>query len=135
MVKIIHPIAGTIALLTIATFWVSTACSELFASQTTTTAVKTAISWGFPDSGAGGSGRLGYRLGEGSRARLINAKIKRMPLIAANRILVLIPCALYALRQEPPSSIRAFTQCKRSNSLRVQRTSLYSRSTCAMASR
>jgi hypothetical protein len=47
MVKIIHPIAGTIALLTIATFWVSTACSELFASQATTTAVKTAIPWGF----------------------------------------------------------------------------------------
>lgn len=97
MVKIIHPIAGTIALLTIATFWVSTASSELFASQATITSVKTAIPWGFllliPALAA--AGHSGIVLAKGSRAPLINAKIKRMPLIAANGILVLIPCALY----------------------------------------
>jgi hypothetical protein len=30
MIKIIHPVAGTVAILTIATFWLSTALSELF---------------------------------------------------------------------------------------------------------
>ena len=33
MLKIIHPVAGALALLTIGTFWLSTALSELFASQ------------------------------------------------------------------------------------------------------
>lgn len=47
MPRIIHPIAGLIAILTIATFWLSTAISELFASQATVIAIKTAIPWGF----------------------------------------------------------------------------------------
>ena len=33
MIKIIHPVAGALAILTIATFWLSTALTELFASQ------------------------------------------------------------------------------------------------------
>ncbi len=97
MIKLIHPIAGTLALLTIATFWLSTALSELFASQATVVAVKTAIPWGFlvlipALAAAGGSG---FALAKGRRAGLIGAKIKRMPLIAANGILVLIPAALF----------------------------------------
>ena len=47
MMKVIHPVAGTIAILTIATFWLSTAVTELLASQAIVTAVKTAIPWGF----------------------------------------------------------------------------------------
>ena len=47
MTKIIHPVAGLIAILTIGTFWLSTALSELFASEATITVVKTAIPWGF----------------------------------------------------------------------------------------
>jgi len=47
MIGIIHPLAGAVAILTIATFWLSTALSELFCSQTTIIAVKTAIPWGF----------------------------------------------------------------------------------------
>jgi hypothetical protein len=31
MTKILHPVAGAVALVTIATFWLSTALSELFA--------------------------------------------------------------------------------------------------------
>ena len=31
MSKIIHPVAGAVAILTIATFWLSTTLSELFA--------------------------------------------------------------------------------------------------------
>lgn len=41
--KITHPLAGILATLTIATLWLSTASSELFASRATVVAVKTAI--------------------------------------------------------------------------------------------
>ncbi len=97
MIKIIHPVAGALAILTIATFWLSTAFTELFASQAVITTVKTAIPWGFfilipALMAAGGSG---FALAKGRRAGLIGAKIKRMPLIAANGILVLIPSALF----------------------------------------
>lgn len=47
MIKYIHPVAGAVAILTIATFWFSTALSELFGSPATITVVKTAIPWGF----------------------------------------------------------------------------------------
>ncbi len=93
MTKIIHPVAGALVLLTIATFWLSTAASELFASHAVVT---TAIPWGFlllipALAAAGGSG---FALAKGRRAGPIGAKIRRMPLIAANGILILIPCAL-----------------------------------------
>jgi hypothetical protein len=97
MIKLIHPVAGAVALLTIATFWLSTALSELFASKAAVTTVKTAIPWGFlvlipALTAAGGTG---FALAKGRRAGLVGAKIKRMPLIAANGILVLIPAALF----------------------------------------
>jgi hypothetical protein len=97
MIKIIHPLAGIIALLTIATFWLSTALAELFASQAVVTTVKTAIPWGFlllipALAAAGGSG---FVLSNGRRVGLVGAKLKRMPIIAANGTLVLIPSALF----------------------------------------
>lgn len=97
MRKILHPVAGAVALLTITTFWLTTALSELFASQEIVVAVKTAIPWGFmllipALAAAGGSG---FALAKGRRAGLIGTKITRMPLIAANGILVLIPAALF----------------------------------------
>ena len=97
MTKIIHPIAGALAILTIATFWLSTALSELFASEATVVAVKTAIPWGFlvlipALAAAGGSGLI---LAKGRRVGLVGAKLKRMPLIAGNGILILIPSALF----------------------------------------
>ena len=97
MLKTIHPVAGGIALITIATFWLSTIFSELFASQATVIAVKTTIPWGFllliPALAA--TGGSGFAMAKGRRAELIDAKMKRMPLIAANGILVLIPSALF----------------------------------------
>lgn len=97
MTRIIHPVAGTLALTTIATFWLSTAFSELFASDAVVAAVKTAIPWGFlvliPALAA--TGGAGFALAKGRRNGLVGAKIRRMPLIAANGILVLIPAALF----------------------------------------
>lgn len=97
MIKYIHPIAGVLAIFTIATFWLSTALTELVGSHETITAVKTAIPWGFllliPALLAAGG--TGFALSKGRRVGLVVAKMKRMPLIAANGILVLIPSALF----------------------------------------
>ena len=97
MTKAIHPFAGAVALLTISTFWLSTAVSELLLSKAAVTTVKTAIPWGFlllipALTAVGGSG---FALAKGRRAGLVGAKIKRMPIIAANGILVLVPSALF----------------------------------------
>lgn len=97
MTKVFHPVAGAVATLTIATFWLSTALSELFASQAAIVAVKSAIPWGFlllvpALMVASGSG---FVLAKGRRTGLIRLKLKRMPFIAANGLLILIPAALY----------------------------------------
>lgn len=97
MKKLIHPVAGTVAILSIATFWLSTAVTELLGSKSAIIAVKTAIPWGFvvliPALIAVGAS--GFALSKGRRVGLVATKLKRMPLIAANGILVLIPSALF----------------------------------------
>tara|TARA_R110002094_G_scaffold219630_2_gene191726 strand:+ start:511 stop:954 length:444 start_codon:yes stop_codon:yes gene_type:complete len=97
MTKTIHSIAGGIALLMILTFWLSTALSELFASVDAITTVKTLIPWGFlilvpALAVAGGSG---FQMARKRRGPLVETKKKRMPIIAANGILILIPSALF----------------------------------------
>lgn len=97
MLKIIHPIAGAMAILTITIFWLSTLLSELFASQEVIIAIKTTIPWGFfllvpAIALAGGSG---FKLANRRRGGVIGAKVKRMPIIAVNGILILIPSALF----------------------------------------
>lgn len=97
MIRKAHPVAGAIATLTIATFWLSTVASELFGSREAIVAVKSAIPWGFlilipALAAAGGSG---FKLTGGRRAGLTEVKAKRMQLIAANGLLVLIPSALF----------------------------------------
>lgn len=97
MPKIVHPFAGLMAMLTIATFWLSTAISELFGTEATVIAVKTAIPWGFillvPALAA--TGGSGFLLAKGRRKGLVGTKLKRMPWIAANGLVVLIPTALF----------------------------------------
>jgi len=98
MTKIVHPLAGALAILTIATFWLSTVFSELFGSQAVVTSVKTTIPWGFlllvpALAAAGGSGFALARERRG--AALIDSKMKRMRIIAANGIPILIPSALF----------------------------------------
>lgn len=97
MLKIVHPVAGMIAILTIAIFWLSTAISELFLSEAAVVAVKTAIPWGFliliPALAA--TGGSGFAWSKGQRQGLVGTKLKRMPFIAANGILILIPAALF----------------------------------------
>jgi hypothetical protein len=43
MIKTVHPVAGAVAILTTAAFWLSTVLSELFGSPATVVAVNSAI--------------------------------------------------------------------------------------------
>lgn len=97
MIRILHPLAGAAALLSILSFWVSTAFAELFGGPAAVVAVKTTIPWGFlvliPALAA--TGISGARLGAGWRGPVIAAKRRRMKIIAANGILILVPSAFY----------------------------------------
>ncbi|MGI9424543.1 MAG: CDGSH iron-sulfur domain-containing protein [Hyphomicrobiaceae bacterium] len=93
----IHALAGGIGFLTILTFWTSTVISELLASHETIAAVKQMILYGMiiliPAMAiAGGSG---MSMGKARTDAPALAKKKRMPLIAANGLLVLLPSAFY----------------------------------------
>jgi len=97
MLRRLHPIAGAIGFATILTFWLSTVVAELFGSTAVIAAVKETIPWGFlivvPALVI--TGASGFRIaGASSDPRLIGKK-RRMPIIAANGVFVLIPAALY----------------------------------------
>ena len=97
MPKLIHPIAGVIAMLTIATFLTATLFSELFGSAATVAEVKTAIAWGLlllvpAVALTGGSGVIRAK---GRRSGLVGVKLKRMRIIAGNGVVVLVPAALF----------------------------------------
>lgn len=95
--KAIHPIAGAVALLCVTTFWLATIISELSGSSALVVAVKSAIPWGFllliPALAA--TGASGFKLAQGGRDGPIGAKRGRMPFIAGNGLLILIPSALF----------------------------------------
>ncbi|SHI66611.1 hypothetical protein SAMN05444000_102195 [Shimia gijangensis] len=103
MKLIIHAAAGTIALLTISSFWTSTILSEIFGTHETIAAVKTAVLWGMliliPAMATAGA--TGNTLGKGWRLPEVARKTKRMKIIAANGILILLPSAIFlALRAQ-----------------------------------
>lgn len=97
MIKIVHPVAGGIALLVIVTFWLATLLSELFGSSQMIVAVKTTIPWGLllliPALAA--TGGTGFKLSRGRRPRLISMKIRRTAVSAANGLAILVPLALF----------------------------------------
>lgn len=93
----IHVIAAIIALLTILTFWLSTVVSELFGSRDLIVWVKMAIPWGLillipALIVTGGSGMA---MGKRRTDAPILAKKRRMPIIAAIGLLILVPSALF----------------------------------------
>ncbi|MFE1596710.1 hypothetical protein [Nocardia sp. NPDC058705] len=96
MTSRIHPIAGTVGLLTVLTFWTSTVLSELSGSKAAIVAVKQAIPWGLPILvlALAITGGTGFRLAGDSAMPDILAKKRRMPFIAGNGLLVLIPSAI-----------------------------------------
>ena len=93
----IHLVAGVTAIAMITVFWISTVVSELTGSPALIAAVKTLIPWGFliliPALAA--TGGTGFALAGGRTGGLVSAKKKRMPIIAANGLFVLLPAAFY----------------------------------------
>jgi len=110
MPKQAHLVAGVIATLCIATFFLSTLLVELFGSHASVAWLKSVVV--VPGlfilvpaiAITGGSGLF---LSKSRRGRLLDAKKKRMPFIAANGLLVLVPCALVLSRWSAAGSFDA----------------------------
>jgi hypothetical protein len=101
MPKRAHFIAGLLAPLCIATFFLSTILTELFGSHAAVAQLKSLIVtpglWIMVPlmAAAGGSGMF---LARSRKGRLVDVKKKRMPFIAANGLLVLVPSAIVLSR-------------------------------------
>jgi hypothetical protein len=92
-----HLVSASIGLLTIVAFWLATALSEAFAGTASVAAVKEAILYGMallvPAMIVAAA--TGLQLGGRSTAPVVAAKRRRMPVIALNGLLVLVPCAIF----------------------------------------
>lgn len=93
----IHGLAGLLAMLTIATFWLSTLIAELVLSVQAVIFVKQGIVWGLFVlipllMITGGSG---FALGKKYSHPQILQKRRRTPFIALNGLLILVPAAIY----------------------------------------
>ncbi|MEM7319519.1 MAG: hypothetical protein AAF408_10920 [Pseudomonadota bacterium] len=97
MIRKLHPVAGVIGILMIFMFWISTLLSELLGSYETIARVKGLILYGMiilvPAMAIVGA--TGMSLGQRRKDAPALAKKKRMPIIAANGLLVLMPAAFF----------------------------------------
>ncbi len=101
MTRRIHSLAGLLATLTVATFFSISLISEIFGSKETIATVKALIVMPgllvlIPAVVA--TGISGVVLSRSRQGRLVAAKKKRMPFIAANGVLILVPCAIFLNR-------------------------------------
>jgi hypothetical protein len=106
MKKDIHLTAGILATLIIATFFASTIIVELFGKHDAVTNVKSLIVIPglfilLPTIAA--TGGTGVALSKSRKGELVQVKRKRMPIIGANGVLVLVPCALFLDRRAAES--------------------------------
>lgn len=97
MKKVLHLLAAIVATSLIALFFSSTLLVELFGSVEAIATVKRLIV--FPGlfilvPAIAATGGSGFALAKARRGALVQAKLRRMPFIAANGILVLVPCAI-----------------------------------------
>ncbi len=97
MLRRIHPVAGVIGFVMILTFWTSTVLSELFGTHDIVAAVKSMILYGLliliPAMAIVGA--TGMSMGRRRKDKPAMAKRRRMPIIAANGLLVLVPAAFF----------------------------------------
>jgi hypothetical protein len=97
MKPIIHLIAAFTATLCIATFFTSTLLVELFGTHETIAVVKNLIVMPglfilIPAMAI--TGATGFTLSKVKSGKIVKRKLKRMPFIAANGLLVLLPAAI-----------------------------------------
>ncbi|WP_458764421.1 hypothetical protein [Cupriavidus basilensis] len=97
MKPIVHGIAGSVAMLTVATFWMSTVISEAFLDHAAVALVKQCVVYGLVllITAMAATGASGFALSRHRRGRIVDGKKKRMPLIVANGLLIMLPCALF----------------------------------------
>jgi hypothetical protein len=101
MPKQVHFIAGLLAIVTIAAFFIATIIVELFGAPEAVATVKALIVMPglfilVPAIAA--TGASGFFLSKSRQGRLVEIKKRRMPFIAANGLVVLIPCAIFLNR-------------------------------------
>jgi len=101
MLNRIHLTAGILSPLLIATFFTSTVLVELLGSHAAVAQLKSLIVtpglWVLLPCLAA-TGASGMFLAKSRKGRLVENKKKRMPFIAANGLLVLVPCAILLSR-------------------------------------
>ncbi|WP_417830163.1 hypothetical protein [Thalassospira sp.] len=92
----LHAVAGGVAFMLIASFWLATIAVELFGTGPQIAAVKLVIAWGLcalvPALAA--TGASGFKLTRGRISGKVATKFRRMKFIAANGLLVLAPSAI-----------------------------------------
>jgi hypothetical protein len=97
MKPVVHAAAGTMAMIVIACFWISTLISECLLSPSAVTTVKHAIVYGLflliPCMGL--TVASGFVLSRTRQGSLLTTKKKRMRIIAANGALLMIPMAIF----------------------------------------
>lgn len=95
MVRKLHAVLGAVALLCIASFWSATVIAELWLDGASVAAVKHGVLAGMwvliPAMVA--TGGSGFFLAKKRRGRLVDVKGRRMRIVAANGLLVLLPSA------------------------------------------
>jgi hypothetical protein len=97
MTKQIHRIAALVALLCVSVFWLTTVIAELFFSLQHIIQVKHFVLSGLflliPAMAI--TAFTGMRMDRGGYLPRLEAKKGRMPILAGNGLLVLLPCAIY----------------------------------------
>lgn len=95
--RTLHKAGAITATLLIASFWSSTVISELFLSIEAVVWVKNAIAYAviLLVLTMAVTGASGMKMGAKSKHPKIVAKKRRMPIVAANGLLILLPCAFY----------------------------------------
>ncbi|MEW8001030.1 MAG: hypothetical protein AB2540_12325 [Candidatus Thiodiazotropha endolucinida] len=98
MKKTVHKLAAITATLCIGTFFLSTILVEVFGSPEAIATVKSLIVMPglfllVPAIAA--TGATGFAMSKSRKGRLLEAKKKRMPIIGANGIIILMPAAIF----------------------------------------
>lgn len=93
----IHAFSGALALLTICAFWTATVLTELFGGASAIAIAKNAILAGMlllvPSMAIAGG--TGFSLGGRWRSPAVDRKKRRMKIVAANGLVVLVPSAIF----------------------------------------
>ena len=97
VIRLVHFTAALVATGAITLFWSGTAVTEVFGTHTAVVWVKQSIVWGMAIlvPAITTAGATGFIMGGKWKTPLASAKKRRMPFIAINGILILMPSAFF----------------------------------------